>query len=67
MQFSGMRINIFTIFFSIYFGGIIQFSIQFNSILFVFISHIIQKWSFTMIIKFINMLSMRDVDAIKNA
>ena len=37
-----------------------------NSILFVFISHIIQK-TFAMIIKFVNMLSMRDVDAIKNA
>ena len=35
-----------------------------NSILFVFISHIIQK-TFTIKIKFENMLSMRDVDAIK--
>ena len=34
------------------------------SILFVFTSHIIQK-TFTMKIKFENMLSMRDVDAIK--
>ena len=41
-------------------------SIQFQFNLICFISHIIQK-TFTMKIKFENMLSMRDVDAIKNA